>query len=80
MRDLINSNNYRKAIEMLIYLMVATRYMLSVLSRYMQNPRELRWRFVKKLLKYVKTTKDFCKVYTKDKSSNSELKGYSDAD
>jgi hypothetical protein len=84
LRRFINSNKYKKAIGMLIYLMVGTRpdicYTVSVLSRYMQNPRELHWRFVKKLLKYIKTTKDFCLVYTKNKSSDSELIGYSDAD
>ena len=84
LREFINSNKYKKAIGMLIYLMVGTRpdicYTVSVLSRYMQNPRELHWRFVKKLLKYIKTTKDFCLVYTKNKSSDSELIGYSDAE
>ena len=64
--------------------MVRTRpdicYTVSVLSKYMQNPRELQWKFVKKLLKYVKTTKDYCLVYTKNKSSDSELIGYSGAD
>jgi hypothetical protein len=44
LRRFINSNKYRKAIGMLIYLMVGTRpdicYTVSVLSRYMQNPRE----------------------------------------
>ncbi len=31
-------------------------------------------------MKYIKTSKDFCLVYTKNKSSDSELIGYSDAE
>ena len=68
----------------LIYLMVSTRpdisYTVSVLSRFMQEPRELHWRCVKRLLRYIKTTKDYCLIYTKNKTSKYELVGYSDAD
>ena len=48
LRNLIDSGKYRQAIGSLIYLMVSTRadirYTVSVLSRFMQEPRELHWR------------------------------------
>jgi hypothetical protein len=57
LRQLINPTLYRQAIGSLIYLMTATRpdisYAVSFLSRFMQEPRELHWRFVKRLLRYV---------------------------
>jgi hypothetical protein len=84
LRNLIDSEKYRQAIGSLIYLMVSTRpdisYTVSVLSRFMQEPRELHWRCVKRLLRYIKTTKDYCLIYTKNKTSKYELVGYSDAD
>ena len=68
LRSLIDSEKYRKAIGSLIYLMVSTRpdisYTVSILSRFMQEPRELHWRCVKRLLRYIKTTKDYCLIYT----------------
>ena len=58
LRSLIDSEKYRKAIGSLIYLMVSTRpdisYTVSILSRFMQEPRELHWRCVKRLLRYIK--------------------------
>ena len=64
--------------------MVSTRpdisFTVSILSRFMQEPRELHWRCVKRLLRYIKTTKDYCLIYTKNKTSKYELVGYSDAD
>jgi hypothetical protein len=84
LRSRIDSEKYRTAIGSLIYLMVSTRpdisYTVSVLSRFMQEPRELHWRCVKRLLRYIKTTKDFCLIYSKKKVSKYELVGYSDAD
>ena len=57
LRQLINPTLYRQAIGSLIYLMTATRpdisYAVSFLSRFMQEPRELHWRFVKRLSRYV---------------------------
>ncbi len=84
LRNFIEPEKYRKAIGSLIYLMISTRpdisYSVSVLSRFMQKPRELHWRFVKRLLRYIKTTKNYCIIYRKNKTKNSELLGYSDAD
>jgi hypothetical protein len=86
LRNLVDTYKYRKTIGMLIYLMVGTRpdicFSVSLLSRFMQSPRELHWRLVKKLLLYVKTTQDYCLIYTKTKTKEniSQLIGYSDAD
>ncbi len=48
LRNLIDSEKYRQAIGSLIYLLSSTRpdisYTVSVLSRFMQEPRELHWR------------------------------------
>ena len=54
-------------------------YAVSVLSRHMHEPREIHWRFVKRLLKYVKKkTKNVRLVYKK--SNEPKLIGYSDSD
>ncbi len=55
LRYLIDSEKFRQAIGSLIYLMVSTRldisFTVSVLSRFMQEPRDLHWRCVKRLLR-----------------------------
>ena len=62
LKAFVDSTKYRQAIGKLMYLMVCTRpdisYAVSVLSRFMTKPREKHWRFVKQLLKYVKSTRD----------------------
>ncbi len=59
-RELIDPKKYRQAIRSLIYLMTCSRpdisYSVSMLSRFMQQPRELHWRFLKRFLRYIKTT------------------------
>ncbi|CAF0996295.1 unnamed protein product [Brachionus calyciflorus] len=84
LRKLIDAKTYRQAIGSLIYLMISTRpdisYSVSVLSRYMQMPRELHWRYLKRLLRYVKTTKHYNLVYQRDNTKEIEFIGYSDAD
>ena len=64
-RDLINEKDslrtkvditrYRQVIGKLIYLMTCTRpdisYSIGVLARFMQDPRELHWRCLKRILK-----------------------------
>jgi len=62
--------------------MVCTRpdisYAVSMLSRFMKQPRDKHWRFVAQLLKYVKTSRDYSLVYPN--SNNTILTGYSDSD
>ena len=82
LRNLIDSTKYRQAIGNLIYLMTCTRpdicYSVSVLSRFMQEPRELHWRFVKRLLRYVAFTKDYSLIFLKNPSL--DIVGYTDSD
>ena len=65
-----------------MYLMVCTRpdiaYAVSVLSRFMSNPKEKHWRFVKMLLKYLKTTREYSLIYPNQNTTI--LTGYSDSD
>ncbi len=82
LRAPVDSTKYRQAIGKLMYLMTCSRpdicYSVSVLSRFMAAPREKHWRYVKHLLKYVKTTRDYALIYPK--SNTTTLTGYSDSD
>ena len=73
LRKLVDATKYRKVIGGLIYLMTCTRpdisYSVSILSRYMQEPRELHWRFLKRSMKYVNTTRDFSLTFQKEKAT-----------
>ena len=64
--------------------MISTRpdisYAVGVLSRFMQAPKELHLRFLKRLLRYVKTTIEYSLVFTRSDSGNLKLKGYTDSD
>ena len=82
LRTLIEPTKYRQMIGSLIYLMTCSRpdicYSVSILSRYMQQPRELHWRYVKRLLRYIVFTKHYSLTYSK--SSSVEITGYTDSD
>ena len=77
----VDSTTYRQLIGSLIYL-TNTRpdlsYAVSILSRFMQEPRDSHWNAAKRVLRYIQGTKDFGLIYTKTK--NIVLGGYSDAD
>lgn len=77
----MDSTTYRQLIGSLIYL-TNTRpdlsYAVSILSRFMQEPRDSHWNAAKRVLRYIQGTKDFGLLYTKTK--NFVLGGYSDAD
>jgi hypothetical protein len=77
----VDSTTYRQLIGSLIYL-TNTRpdlsYAVSILSRFMQEPRDSHWNAAKRVLRYIQGTKDFGLLYTKTK--NFVLGGYSDAD
>jgi hypothetical protein len=84
LRNLIDPTIYRQAIGSLIYLMTCTRpdisYSVSTLSRFMQEPRELHWRFLKRLLRYVKTTSEYSLVYSRSTPTETKIIGYTDSD
>lgn len=65
-----------------MYLMVCNRpdisYAVFVLSRFMSQPKMKHLRFVKQLLKYVKSTRDYSLVHPN--CGSTVLTGYSDSD
>ena len=82
LREKVDTTKYRQLIGKLIYLMTCSRpdisYSIGVLSRFMQEPRELHWRCLKRVLKYLKTTQDYSLVFSK--SANKDLTGFTDSD
>ena len=84
MREKVDITKYREVIGSLIYLMTCTRpdisYSVGLLSRFMQEPKELHWRFLKRLLRYLKTTRDYSLTYYKSNKENRKLIGYTDSD
>ena len=55
-------------------------YSVGILSRFMQNPKELHWRYLKRVLRYVKTTKHYSLIYSKSHESKATLIGFTDSD
>src|SRR3990167_2624399 len=72
---------YRELIGKLNYLSLNTRPDIAVsvskLSRFMNNPGLIHWKMAIKVLRYVKTTKDFCLVL---QPTDDRLCVYTDAD
>ena len=78
--DLVDGTKYRQLIGSLIYLTNARPYLsysVSILSRFMQEPRESQWNSTKKVLRYIQGTKEFGFLYKKYKTFT--FVGYSDA-
>lgn len=72
---------YREAIGCLQYLACATRpdilFAVSFLAQFNQNPREIQWTAVKRVIRYLKGTEDYSITY---QSGPLEIMTYSDAD
>eukprot|EP00253_Pinus_taeda_P018632 PITA_18632 len=72
---------YKSIVGSLMYL-TATRpdimYAVSLISRFMDRPKEAHWQAAKRILRYVKGTKMFGILYTT--SECSDLIGYTDSD
>ena len=78
---MVDSTTYRQLIGSLIYLTNThpdLSYVVSILSRFMQEPRDSHRNAAKRVLRYIQGTKYFGLLYTKTK--NFVLGGYSDAD
>jgi hypothetical protein len=73
---------YASAVGSLMYAQVCTRpdlaFIVGVLGRYLSNPGIQHWTAVKRVMRYLKRTKDFMLTYRK--SDNLEIIGYSDSD
>jgi hypothetical protein len=72
---------YKSIVGSLMYL-TATRpdimYAVSLISRFMERPKEAHWQAAKRILRYVKGTKMFGILY--NVSEHSDLVGYTDSD
>ncbi|XP_050896197.1 secreted RxLR effector protein 161 [Lathyrus oleraceus] len=73
---------YASAVGSLMYAQVFTRpdlaFIVGVLGRYLSNPDMQHWIAVKRVMRYLKRTRDFMLIYIK--SDNLEIIGYSDSD
>lgn len=82
LRQPVDSGLYRQVVGKLMYLMVCTRpdisFAVSVLSRYVTQPKEKHWRCMVQLLKYINSTKQLTLRYPCQGSVS--LTGYSDSD
>ena len=72
---------YKSIVGSLMYL-TATRpdimHVVSLISKFMEKPKDAHWQAAKRILRYVKGTKRYGILYTT--SENSELIGYTDSD
>ena len=77
----VDSTTYKQLIGNLIYLTTTCpdlSYVVSVLSRFMQEPLESHWNVAKRVLRYIQGIKYFGLLYKKTK--NFVLGGFSDAE
>ena len=74
--------SYASAIGSLMYAQVCTRpdiaYIVGMLGRYLSNPGMDHWVAAKRVMRYLKRTKDYMLTY--HKSDQLEIIGYSDSD
>jgi hypothetical protein len=79
----MNNIPYRKAVGCLMYLVQGTRpdlaYSIHQVSRFLHNPGKKHWDAVKRILRYVKGTKNLALTFKKQDTED-KLLGYSDAD
>eukprot|EP00253_Pinus_taeda_P033607 PITA_33607 len=72
---------YKSIVDSLMYL-TTTRpdimFAVSLISRFMERPKEAHWQAAKRILRYVKETKSFGILY--NVSEHSDLVGYTDSD
>ena len=73
---------YASVVGSLMYAQVCTRldiaFIVGVLGRYQSDPGMDRWRAAKRVMRYLKKTRDYMLTYRK--SDSLEIIGYSDSD
>jgi hypothetical protein len=73
---------YREVVGSLMYAAIGTRpdisYTVGILSRFIENPGRAHWEAAKRVLRYLKGTRDLRMTYGGDNSEG--LVGYADAD
>jgi hypothetical protein len=81
-KDEMSKVPYRSAVGSLMYLMLCTRpdiaASIGVMSRFLNNPGKQHWEGVKRIIRYVKATKDL--KLTFERKIKFDLKGFVDAD
>lgn len=81
-KECMKNTPYASAVGSLMYAQVCTRpdiaFAVSVLSRFQSNPGPEHWKAAKKVMRYLKKTKDFMLVYKQ--SDYLQVVGYSDSD
>ena len=72
---------YASAVGSLMYAQVCTRpdiaYIIGMLGRYLSNPGMEHWKAAKRVLRYLKRTKDYMLMYRR--SDQLEIIGYTDS-
>lgn len=76
--------SYQSVVGSLMWLMLCTRpdlaYVVGVIGRFSANPKKCHWDIAKRVLRYVKSTKDLHLVFDgSDVSMDMAFHGYSDA-
>ena len=70
---------YPSAVGSLMYAMVCTRldlaHAISVVSRFMSNPRKTHWESIKWIMRYLRGTSYSCLIYGSS-GSTSDIVGY----
>ncbi|KAL3623658.1 hypothetical protein CASFOL_032474 [Castilleja foliolosa] len=83
-KDEIEDYPFANVIGSLMYAMVCTRpdlaYSLSILSRYMGNPKRVHWQAAKWLMKYIRGTMNVCLCYRKSDRGGNLVEGFVDSD
>ena len=81
-REQMQNIPYASAVGSLMYAQVCTRpdiaFAVGMLGRYQSNPRMDHWRATKKVMRYLKGTKDYMLIYRR--TEDLEVVGYSDSD
>jgi hypothetical protein len=80
-KDCMKNMPYHQAIDSLVWAAVTIRpdivFAVSLFSQFMENPREVHWEAIKRVLRYLKGTKNNKLIIGKIKNG---LIGYSDTD
>ena len=75
---------YREALGKLLYLSIATRpdiaYAVGVLCRFSENPGREHWLALKRVIRYLKGTREFKLTYGPEQVTNDPFVAYADAD
>jgi hypothetical protein len=83
-KDDMKSVPYREALGKLLYLSIATRpdisYAVGVLCRFSENPGREHWSALKRVIRYLKGTKDFKLTYGPEQATDDPFVTHSDAD